>query len=85
MLVPQNNAVTRQFCFQLKALAASHPEDADSFTSAISNAEENVEWSEKKILSISTWLQTRLESSSKKTNLSVICAVFVCLFKIVMQ
>lgn len=71
--------------FQLKAFAKEHNENAEAFASAISNAEENVEWGENRIVAISSWLEARAESSGGKSFINVSCLLAVLLLMILIQ
>lgn len=70
---------------QLKAFAEEHNENVDAFVSAISNAEENVEWNENRIVAISSWLEARAESSGGRSFVNVGCLLAVFLLTIFMQ
>lgn len=69
--------------FQLKELAGKYPEDAASFTSAVSNAEENVAWGENNISGISSWLQVRVNSANTIRNINFVSIVLLLIIIVI--
>lgn len=71
--------------FQLKALAEEHSQEASLFFSAISSAEENIEWGESKIAAISSWLEARIDNGAAKPIFNVIYTLTVLLLTTLLQ